>query len=128
MRAAAARPRVVAGHWPAMRAAGCSRERSLPSRARSRLRLHVGLRGLAGARLRVGNETREWPARDYLIFDDTYEHEVLPRPRSRLPTREFPLQIIHAGSRDAVHKTACRPPVLFHGLRAVVWTAIGSGA
>ena len=95
MRAAAARPRVVAGHRPAMRAAGGSRERSLPSHARSRLRLHVGLRGLAGARLRVGNETREWPARDYLIFDDTYEHEVLPPPpftafHSRVSTPDCP--------------------------------------
>ena len=41
-----------------------------------RLRVHVGLEVEAGARLRVGNETRAWVDGGVLIFDDSFEHEV----------------------------------------------------
>jgi len=41
-----------------------------------RLRCHLGLVVPAGARIRVGEEVREWRAGECLVFDDSYEHEV----------------------------------------------------
>ena len=41
-----------------------------------RLRCHLGLVVPPGARIRVGEEVREWRAGECLIFDDSYEHEV----------------------------------------------------
>jgi Flp pilus assembly protein TadD len=42
----------------------------------TRLRVHVGLSVPAGARMRVGNETRAWVERRAFVFDDSFEHEV----------------------------------------------------
>ncbi|XP_063698898.1 aspartyl/asparaginyl beta-hydroxylase [Culicoides brevitarsis] len=41
-----------------------------------RLRAHLGLRVPLGTYLRVSNETRSWKEKEWLIFDDSYEHEV----------------------------------------------------
>ena len=44
-----------------------------------RLRAHLGLRvsnSLGLSVLRVGNETREWKEGKFLIFDDSFEHEI----------------------------------------------------
>jgi aspartate beta-hydroxylase len=41
-----------------------------------RIRSHLGLAGLSGARIRVANETREWHEGQFIIFDDSFEHEV----------------------------------------------------
>lgn len=40
------------------------------------LRCHLGLRGLEGARIRVGDETRTWKNGEALVIDDSFEHEV----------------------------------------------------
>lgn len=49
------------------------------------LRYHLGLRVPAGARLRVGDETRPWREGEGFIFDDTYEHEAWnPGPGDRV--------------------------------------------
>ena len=42
-----------------------------------RLRVHVGIAAPSGAGLRVGNETREWINDGAIIFDDSFEHEVV---------------------------------------------------
>ncbi|CAG0883536.1 unnamed protein product [Darwinula stevensoni] len=41
-----------------------------------RLRAHLGLEGLQGAAIRVANETRTWKLGKFIIFDDSFEHEV----------------------------------------------------
>ena len=41
-----------------------------------RLRAHLGLKIPLGPSLRVGNETREWIEGKFIIFDDSFEHEV----------------------------------------------------
>ena len=41
-----------------------------------RLRCHLGLSGVEGARIRVGDETRTWRVGECLVFDDSFEHEV----------------------------------------------------
>ncbi|WP_432161040.1 aspartyl/asparaginyl beta-hydroxylase domain-containing protein [Streptomyces sp. NRRL F-5630] len=40
------------------------------------LRCHLGLITPEGARIRVGDETREWQRGKAFVFDDSYEHEV----------------------------------------------------
>ncbi len=42
----------------------------------ARIRIHLGLRTTAEARLRVGMETRSWEPGRCLVFDDSWEHEV----------------------------------------------------
>ncbi|CAG0914353.1 unnamed protein product [Notodromas monacha] len=42
----------------------------------ARIRAHLGLAGVPGAKIRVGNETREWIEGDFIVFDDSFEHEV----------------------------------------------------
>ncbi|XP_067666015.1 aspartyl/asparaginyl beta-hydroxylase-like [Haliotis asinina] len=41
-----------------------------------RIRSHLGLVVPPGPRIRVGNDTREWEEGKFLIFDDSFEHEV----------------------------------------------------
>ncbi|XP_037922574.1 aspartyl/asparaginyl beta-hydroxylase isoform X3 [Hermetia illucens] len=41
-----------------------------------RLRAHLGLVVPPGAKIRVGTEERTWKAGEWLIFDDSFEHEV----------------------------------------------------
>ena len=41
-----------------------------------RLRCHLGVQVPAGARIRVGDETRPWVQGKVLVFDDSFEHEV----------------------------------------------------
>lgn len=41
-----------------------------------RLRAHLGLKVSHGARIRVVNETKEWIEGKFIIFDDSFEHEV----------------------------------------------------
>jgi aspartate beta-hydroxylase len=41
-----------------------------------RLRIHLGLKTPAGARIRVHGEERTWDAGRCLVFDDSIEHEV----------------------------------------------------
>ncbi|XP_029633756.1 aspartyl/asparaginyl beta-hydroxylase-like [Octopus sinensis] len=41
-----------------------------------RLRAHLGLVIPDGVKIRVGNETRHWKEGEFLIFDDSFEHEV----------------------------------------------------
>lgn len=41
-----------------------------------RLRAHLGLITPEGPSIRVVNETRKWQAGEWLIFDDSFEHEV----------------------------------------------------
>jgi len=41
-----------------------------------RIRAHLGLVVPSGTFIRVGNETRSWEAGKWLIFDDSFEHEV----------------------------------------------------
>jgi len=48
-----------------------------------RLRLHLGISGLEGAEMRVANETRGWGAGEVIVFDDSFEHEVLHRGTQR---------------------------------------------
>ncbi|MEG4944798.1 aspartyl/asparaginyl beta-hydroxylase domain-containing protein [Microcoleus sp. F4-D5] len=43
------------------------------------LRCHLGLIVPSDCWIRVGNETKTWEAGKCLIFDDTFEHEVLNR-------------------------------------------------
>jgi aspartate beta-hydroxylase len=40
------------------------------------LRCHLGLVTPKGARIRVGEETREWESGRAFVFDDSFEHEV----------------------------------------------------
>jgi aspartate beta-hydroxylase len=42
----------------------------------TRIRGHLGLAGTAGAKIRVGDEIREWKEGDFIVFDDSFEHEV----------------------------------------------------
>ena len=42
-----------------------------------RLRLHLTLIHSGGARIRVGNEWRTWQEGKAIIFDDSWEHEVI---------------------------------------------------
>lgn len=42
-----------------------------------RLRYHLALEADPGARIRVGSEWRSWRAGECLIFDDSFEHEVV---------------------------------------------------
>lgn len=42
----------------------------------TRLRAHVGLAVPEDARIRLGSEMRNWREGDWLIFDDSFEHEV----------------------------------------------------
>ncbi|XP_052235740.1 aspartyl/asparaginyl beta-hydroxylase-like [Dreissena polymorpha] len=41
-----------------------------------RIRAHLGLKVPQGPRIRVGNETRTWKEGKFIIFDDSFEHEV----------------------------------------------------
>lgn len=41
-----------------------------------RLRAHLGLKVPSGTLLRVVNETKSWKEGEWLIFDDSFEHEV----------------------------------------------------
>ena len=41
-----------------------------------RLRAHLGLKTPSNTFLRVANETRSWKEGEWLIFDDSFEHEV----------------------------------------------------
>ena len=41
-----------------------------------RLRLHLGISGLEGAKMRVANETRGWGEGEVIAFDDSFEHEA----------------------------------------------------
>ncbi len=41
-----------------------------------RLRAHLGLKVPKGPRIRVVNETRKWIEGKFIIFDDSFEHEV----------------------------------------------------
>lgn len=41
-----------------------------------RLRAHLGLVVPPGPRIRVGNETRTWKQGKFIVFDDSFEHEV----------------------------------------------------
>ena len=41
-----------------------------------KIRCHLGLDVPPGCRLRVGKESRTWEAGKWLIFDDSFEHEV----------------------------------------------------
>ena len=41
-----------------------------------RVRCHLGLVTPPGPRIRVGNETRAWEQGRFIIFDDSFEHEV----------------------------------------------------
>lgn len=41
-----------------------------------RIRAHLGLVVPAGARIKVGNNTREWKEGKFIVFDDSFEHEV----------------------------------------------------
>ncbi|EOD39144.1 hypothetical protein EMIHUDRAFT_460409 [Emiliania huxleyi CCMP1516] len=62
-----------------------------------RLRCHLGLVVPAGARIRVGEEVREWRAGECLVFDDSYEHEA-----RRAPSRPAPVPVWHSGDTDRV--------------------------
>lgn len=42
-----------------------------------RLTLHLGVVVPAGGYIRVGNETRRWHEGKALVFDDSFEHEVI---------------------------------------------------
>ena len=42
----------------------------------SRLTCHLGVVVPGGARVRVGDEWREWAEGECLVFDDSWEHEV----------------------------------------------------
>ncbi|XP_055533344.1 aspartyl/asparaginyl beta-hydroxylase isoform X6 [Wyeomyia smithii] len=41
-----------------------------------RIRAHLGLKVPSGTHIRVAEETRSWKEGEWLIFDDSYEHEV----------------------------------------------------
>lgn len=41
-----------------------------------RIRAHLGLKVPENTFIRVANETRSWKEGEWLIFDDSYEHEV----------------------------------------------------
>ncbi|KAJ8322287.1 hypothetical protein KUTeg_000758 [Tegillarca granosa] len=41
-----------------------------------RIRAHLGLVVPKGPRIRVGNTTRQWSVGKFIIFDDSFEHEV----------------------------------------------------
>jgi aspartate beta-hydroxylase len=41
-----------------------------------RLRAHLGLQVPDGTYIRVSNETKSWQNGEWLIFDDSFEHEV----------------------------------------------------
>lgn len=41
-----------------------------------RIRSHLGLVIPDGARIRIANETRTWKLGEFIIFDDSFEHEV----------------------------------------------------
>ncbi|KAH3748882.1 hypothetical protein DPMN_183371 [Dreissena polymorpha] len=41
-----------------------------------RIRAHLGPKVPQGPRIRVGNETRTWKEGKFIIFDDSFEHEV----------------------------------------------------
>jgi aspartate beta-hydroxylase len=43
---------------------------------KAKVRCHLGIDVPSGCRLRVGSETREWIQRGWLMFDDSFEHEV----------------------------------------------------
>ena len=64
-----------------------------------RLRCHLGLVVPAGARIRVGEEVREWRAGECLVFDDSYEHEA-----RRAPSRPAPVPV-HAPPRPCPSDT-----------------------
>ena len=50
-----------------------------------RLRLHLGLEIPEGVAIRVATETRTWEEGKFLVFDDSFEHEVWHNgTRSRL--------------------------------------------
>ncbi len=42
----------------------------------SRLRAHLGLQVPDGAFIRVGNDTKQWIEGRFIVFDDSFEHEV----------------------------------------------------
>lgn len=48
-----------------------------------RLVISLGLVGTDTATLRVGNRTRSWRRGEALMFDDSFEHEVVVPPKSR---------------------------------------------
>jgi len=41
-----------------------------------RIRAHLGLVIPPGPRIRVTNETRQWIEGKFIVFDDSFEHEV----------------------------------------------------
>lgn len=41
-----------------------------------RVRAHLGLVVPGGAEIRVGNTTKTWEEGKFIIFDDSFEHEV----------------------------------------------------
>lgn len=41
-----------------------------------RLRAHLGLKVPVGVNLRVGDEIRTWHEGEFIVFDDSFEHEV----------------------------------------------------
>ena len=41
-----------------------------------RIRAHLGLVVPGGAELRVGNTTKPWEEGKFIIFDDSFDHEV----------------------------------------------------
>jgi len=41
-----------------------------------RLRAHLGLVTPDGPRIRVANEIRSWKQGEFIVFDDSFEHEV----------------------------------------------------
>lgn len=43
------------------------------------LRAHLGLRHLEGATIRVGNEIRTWREGEWLVLDDSFDHQVWHR-------------------------------------------------
>ena len=49
----------------------------------SRLTCHLGVVVPGGARVRVGDEWREWAEGECLVFDDSWEHEVRTDGRTR---------------------------------------------
>lgn len=52
-----------------------------------RLRVHLGLRYSGGGKIRIGSKWKEWKEGKVLVFDDSFEHEVIhngPEPRTVL--------------------------------------------
>ena len=73
----------------------------------ARIRVHLGLLCPPGARLRVGGETRAWREGEVLVFDDSFDHDVVhDGTERRIVTRTHART--HARARAHTHTHTAR--------------------